>query len=67
MRTTIDVLSAHGRTDMNHAFTALRGYARSQDLRLSELARAVVEGTADLDAILRHPTRHVPHTRTRDR
>lgn len=61
------VLSAHGRTDMHHAFIALRGYARSQDLRLSELAHAVVEGTADLDAILRHPTRHVPHTRTRDR
>lgn len=46
------VLSAHGHVDMNHAFTALRTYARGHNQRLSDLARTVAEGTADLDAIL---------------
>jgi transcriptional regulator with GAF, ATPase, and Fis domain len=46
------VLSAHGGLDMHKAFTALRGYARTHNLRLSDLARTVAEGTADLDAIL---------------
>jgi hypothetical protein len=55
------VLSAHGGMDMNHAFTALRGYARSHSLRLSDLARAVAEGNADLDAILRHRARNTKH------
>jgi len=54
------VLSAHGRVDMDHAFTALRGYARSHNLRLSELAFTVANGTADLRAIMAgadHPAR----------
>jgi hypothetical protein len=57
------VLSAHGGVDMNHAFTALRGYARGRSLRLSELARTVAEGTADLDAILHHPAQQARNTR----
>jgi transcriptional regulator with GAF, ATPase, and Fis domain len=54
------VLSAHAGVDMHHAFAALRGYARSNNVRLSDLARTVAEGRADLDAILRgvtQPTR----------
>lgn len=51
------VLSAHGGLDMHRAFTALRGYARANNLRLSELARTVAEGTGDLDAILGGATR----------
>jgi hypothetical protein len=57
------VLSAHGGIDMNHAFTALRGYARANNLRLSELATTVAEGTADLDAILHHPAPEAGNTR----
>ena len=45
-------LSAHGGMDMHQAFTALRNHARAHNLRLSDLARTVAEGTADLDAIL---------------
>ncbi|MGA6162682.1 GAF and ANTAR domain-containing protein [Amycolatopsis magusensis] len=37
------------------AFAALRGYAREHRLRLSDLAREVIEGVADADAILAHP------------
>ncbi len=47
------VLSAHAGVDMHNAFAAMRGYARSTNQRLSDLARAVAEGRADLDAILR--------------
>ncbi len=46
------VLSSHGGVDMDHAFGALRSYARSHNLLLSDLARTVGEGTADLNAIL---------------
>jgi AmiR/NasT family two-component response regulator len=46
------VLSAHAGVDMDHAFTALRGYARSHNLRLSALAFTVANGTADLKAIM---------------
>jgi hypothetical protein len=34
--------------DMHHAFTALRNHARTHNLRLSDVARTVAEGTADL-------------------
>ncbi|WIX82804.1 GAF and ANTAR domain-containing protein [Amycolatopsis carbonis] len=51
------VLSIRGEgLDMESAFAALRGYARSHNQRLSELARAVAEGTADFSAILAHRT-----------
>jgi transcriptional regulator with GAF, ATPase, and Fis domain len=46
------VLSARAGVDMQTAFTALRSYARTHQTRLSNLAGAVAEGTADLDAIL---------------
>ncbi|GAA3434055.1 GAF and ANTAR domain-containing protein [Kutzneria kofuensis] len=46
------VLSAHSGVDMDHAFAALRGYARSHNLRLSELAFTVANGAADLRAIM---------------
>lgn len=50
------VLSAHAGVDMHQAFAALRGYARSTNVRLSDLARTVAEGRADLDAILHGAT-----------
>ncbi len=56
------VLSSHGRVDMQQAFTALRGYARSHNLRLSDLARTVADGTADLDHILVPVVRPAPGT-----
>jgi hypothetical protein len=55
------VLSAHSGTDMHHAFTALRSHARARNLRLSDLARTVAEGTADLDAILLHTAQQARH------
>ena len=45
-------LSAHGGLDMHQAFTALRSHARAHNLRLSDVARTVAEGSADLDTIL---------------
>jgi transcriptional regulator with GAF, ATPase, and Fis domain len=52
------VLAARGGDpDMEHAFTALRGYARSHNLPLAELAREVAGGTADVDAILAYASR----------
>jgi GAF domain-containing protein len=49
------VLSVHGGMDMHQAFMALRGHARAHNLRLSDVARMVAEGSADLDAILPRP------------
>jgi transcriptional regulator with GAF, ATPase, and Fis domain len=52
------VISAQtGDTDMEHAFTALRGYARAHNQRLAELARDVANGSADIDAIIAHAAR----------
>jgi transcriptional regulator with GAF, ATPase, and Fis domain len=52
------VLAARsGDPDMEHAFTALRGYARGHNQPLAELAREVAEGSADVDAILAHARR----------
>ncbi|ONI91884.1 transcriptional regulator [Actinosynnema sp. ALI-1.44] len=48
------VLSAHADVDMQTAFVALRGYSRSNNLRLSDVARMVAEGEADIDAIVAH-------------
>jgi transcriptional regulator with GAF, ATPase, and Fis domain len=61
------VLSAYGGLDMTRAFTALRGHARAQNMRLSELARTVAEGTADLDAILGHKAQRSSHIRPEHR
>lgn len=60
-------LSARGHLDMQQAFTALRGYARAHNLGLSDLARTVADGTADLDRILAPsvgPARHAIHKRS---
>lgn len=48
-------LAQHGRVSMDEAFTRLRGYARSHHLRLTDLARAVGNGTVNLTVILAHP------------
>lgn len=46
------VLSAHAGVDMQAAFVVLRGYSRSSNRRLSDVARDVAEGIADLGAIM---------------
>ena len=49
--------------DMNGAFAALRGYARSRNLRLSDVARAVINGRTRTHDLLGTPalrSRHVP-------
>ncbi len=49
------MLAAHsGTLTPEEAFTALRGYARSHHHRLSDLARQVIDGTADVEAITAH-------------
>jgi len=54
------VLFAHARVNMQDAFDALRRHARASGMRLSEVARAVADGTADLDAILPRRPRRTP-------
>ncbi|MDT8915223.1 GAF and ANTAR domain-containing protein [Amycolatopsis sp. PS_44_ISF1] len=46
------VLAERGSVSMDEAFSHLRAHARSHHLRLTDLARGVVEGTADVAAIL---------------
>ncbi|WP_051790959.1 GAF and ANTAR domain-containing protein [Amycolatopsis jejuensis] len=46
------MLAEHGAVSMDEAFAQLRGYARAHHQRLTDLAREVAEGTADLAAIL---------------
>ncbi|MCS7482963.1 GAF and ANTAR domain-containing protein [Umezawaea endophytica] len=46
------VLAERGGLSMDEAFTALRGYARANNHRLTVLAVAVVQGTVDLDSVL---------------
>lgn len=46
------VLAEKGDLDMDAAFAHLRGYARGNNLRLSDLARSVVEGTVDSQDLL---------------
>jgi transcriptional regulator with GAF, ATPase, and Fis domain len=51
------MLAAHsGTLTPEEAFTALRGYARTHHHRLSDLARQVIDGTADAQAIAAHRT-----------
>ncbi len=38
------ILAHYGRLDMDAAFTALRGHARRHQLRLTDLAQALVDG-----------------------
>ncbi|MGW7535970.1 GAF and ANTAR domain-containing protein [Amycolatopsis sp. NPDC054798] len=52
------VLTARtGDPDMEHAFTALRNYARAHNQRLAELSREVAEGAADIPAIIAHASK----------
>jgi transcriptional regulator with GAF, ATPase, and Fis domain len=46
------VLAERGRLDMSEAFAQLRSYARCNNQRLSDLARAVVERTIDTNTVL---------------
>lgn len=46
------VLAQHGTLDMDAAYRALRGYARDHNLKLSDLAQAVVHNEVDLDAVV---------------
>jgi transcriptional regulator with GAF, ATPase, and Fis domain len=45
------VIAERATVDMDEAFRALRTYARRTHHRLSDLARAVVEGTVDVDEV----------------
>jgi GAF domain-containing protein len=45
------ILAERWQTGVDAAFVALRGYARSHQLRLSDCARQVIEQTLDTDAI----------------
>jgi transcriptional regulator with GAF, ATPase, and Fis domain len=46
------VLSAFAGVNVEQAFTGLRGYARAHNLLLSDVAKAVADGSADLNAIV---------------
>jgi transcriptional regulator with GAF, ATPase, and Fis domain len=45
------VVAVHLRVDMNEAFDRLRSYARSTNTRLTDVARALVDGTLPADRI----------------
>ncbi|GLP80903.1 GAF and ANTAR domain-containing protein [Mycobacterium antarcticum] len=47
------VLAERGNVDMDEAFSSLRAYARNTRRALSDLARAVVHGGDEADAVLR--------------
>lgn len=47
------VLAERGGLAIDEVFAVLRGYARTHNLSLTNLARDVVDGSADLDAVLR--------------
>jgi GAF domain-containing protein len=46
------ILAERGAFDMDVAFAHLRGYSRDHNLRLSEVARAVIDGTVDIAQVL---------------
>ena len=48
------LLAERWRTEPDNAFDTLRVYARDRGLRLIDLARDVVEGTADTEAMRDH-------------
>ncbi|MEA5367129.1 GAF and ANTAR domain-containing protein [Amycolatopsis sp., V23-08] len=49
------ILGQGGGVSTDEAFTRLRGYARAHRRRLTDLAAAVVDGRADLAAVVGHP------------
>ncbi|HXV94063.1 MAG TPA: ANTAR domain-containing protein, partial [Pseudonocardia sp.] len=46
------VLAERGRSDVDTALAVLRRYARNTNQRLTDVARAVVDGSAPIDAVL---------------
>jgi AmiR/NasT family two-component response regulator len=54
------ILAERGRLDIAQAFTLLRSHARSNNRRLSDLARDVVTGATTIDALLRPAPRRSP-------
>lgn len=46
------ILAASGATDMDHAFSALRGYARSTQTRLSVVATQLADATLTAEQVL---------------
>lgn len=46
------MLAERGGLDMDQAFGQLRAHARDKNVRLTDLARAVVEGTAEIGSLL---------------
>ncbi len=51
------VVAEHDQLDMHHAFAALRGYARDHNLRLADVATAIVNGTLNSSALRRTVTK----------
>lgn len=45
------IVAEHNKLDMEHAFAALRGHARHNNLRLADVAAAVVNGTLNSTAL----------------
>ena len=45
------VVAEHLKTTMDEAFTLLRGYARNENQRLTDVARAVTEGTLQAESL----------------
>jgi AmiR/NasT family two-component response regulator len=54
------ILAERGGLDIAQAFTLLRGHARSNNRRLSDLARDVVNGATTIDGLLRPAPRRSP-------
>ncbi|WP_232668850.1 GAF and ANTAR domain-containing protein [Pseudonocardia sp. TRM90224] len=55
------VIAQHAGVDMNAAFDRLRSFARSNNVRLSELARRIVAGDTDPRELTASPREHLPH------
>jgi len=53
--------------DMDQAFSLLRDAARSRNLRLSDLARAIIDGTETLTSLTAGPRQRAPATRPESR
>jgi AmiR/NasT family two-component response regulator len=45
------VVAEHLKTTMDEAFTLLRGYARNENQRLTDVARAVTQGTLQAESL----------------
>lgn len=52
------IVAEHEHLDMEHAFAALRGHARNNNLRLADVAAAVVNGTLNSSALRTAATAH---------